>query len=106
MSSHLEELFAFQVRAMDLSPPVRQYIMPETKRRFTWDFAWPKERLLVDIQGAVWVDHKGHSSGTGITRDCEKLCLAVISGYRVMLVTGPQVEGGQAVEWVRQALSN
>jgi very-short-patch-repair endonuclease len=52
-------------------------------RRFRFDVAIPTARLAVEIEGAVFV-RGGHSSGSGITRDCEKYNLATESGWRVL----------------------
>lgn len=65
-----------------------------------------KSQVLVECQGGVWLKGKsGHSSGTGITRDCEKLSLAAIQGYRVIVCTPAQIKSGQAIAWIKQALS-
>src|SRR5690348_12033161 len=56
------------------------------------------KEVLVEVQGGVWLKGKsGHSSGTGITRDCEKLSLAAVHGYRTIVVTPEHVKSGQAV---------
>lgn len=102
--SALESQLSFQIRCVGLPEPVMQYRLTESKRRYAWDFAWPVERLLVDVQGAIWVDHKGHNSGTGVTRDCTKLNLATLAGYRCLLVTGNQIDSGEALQWIERAL--
>jgi hypothetical protein len=62
-------------------------------RRFRADFAHVESRVLVDIQGGVWM--KGgskHSSGVGITRDCEKLFLASSNGYTTFYLTDSMID--------------
>ena len=49
-------------------------------RKFRVDFFIPEIRCCVEIEGATWVKG-GHSSGTGIVRDCEKLNLLQMNGY-------------------------
>lgn len=102
--SHLEAQLAYMIRCIGLPDPVTQYRLPETDRKYAWDFAWPCERLLVDVQGGTWVANSGHTSGTGLERDCEKMVLATLAGYRVMFVTGLQVKDGRAVQWIERAL--
>ena len=104
--SKLEETLGFQIRCTGLPEPVTQYVVPETHRQHIWDFAFLDERLLVDVQGGTWVANSGHTSGTGIERDCEKMVLATLAGYRVMFVTGFQVKDGRAVGWIERAIAN
>jgi hypothetical protein len=64
------------------------------------------KQVLVEVQGGVWLKGKsGHSSGTGITRDCEKLSLAAVYGYRTIVVTPAQIKSGQAISWIKAALA-
>ena len=103
--SQLEEILAYNIRCVRLPEPVRQYRLPETMpRKYVWDFAWMPERLLVDVQGGTWVSNTGHTSGPGLERDCEKMVLGVLNGYRVMFVTGKQVKSGVALQWIERAL--
>lgn len=79
-------------------------------RDFRFDFRCRNlensEAVLVEVQGGVWLKGKsGHSSGTGITRDCEKLSLAAVNGYRVICVTPAQIKSGKAIEWIKAALA-
>jgi very-short-patch-repair endonuclease len=74
-------------------------------RRFTWDRAYPEQRVCVEVQGAIHV--KGaHSTGTGIERDCLKASLAAALGWRCLPVTQKMIEDGTAVELIRQALEH
>jgi len=107
MTSHLEQALAFQFRLAGLPIPIQEYkAIPG--RRFRWDFAFlgkPGESvLLIEIQGGIWKPG-GHSSGIGITRDCEKLNLATLAGYRCLAVTKEHIESGQALKWIQQALN-
>lgn len=103
--SALESQLAYMIRCVGLPEPVIQYRLPETpKRRYMWDFCWPCERLLVDVQGGTWMPKSGHNTGGAIERDCEKMALGTLNGYRVMFVTGLQVKDGRAVQWIERAL--
>jgi len=93
-----------QIRAAGLPEPDRQ-VAAVPGRRFRWDFGWPEHRLLVEVQGAVWSRGKsGHTSGSGINRDTEKLALAVLAGWRVLQVTSDQIRDGRAIEWIARAM--
>ena len=105
--SQLEAQLEFMIKAVGLPEPVTQYRLPETAdRRYAWDFAFVKERLLVDVQGGTWMPKGGHNTGGAIERDCEKMVLGTLNGYRVMFVTALQVKDGRAVQWIEQALNN
>lgn len=98
-----EEQLALQLKAAHIEFE-REY-RPWKARRFRFDFyiKIPLDEVLIEVQGGIW--RKGaHSSGTGITRDCEKLCLAAIWGYLVMPVTPDQIKSGKALQWIEQAI--
>ena len=73
-------------------------------RRFKWDFAFVKDRLLIEVQGGVWI-MGGHSTGVGITRDCEKFSLASVNKWFTIPVTTDHVKSGKALEWIKQFLT-
>ena len=104
--SELELELLSHVRAVGLPEPVREYkAIPG--RKFRFDFAWVEQKLLVEVQGAIWKGGEGgHSSGVGIMRDHEKNNLAVINGYRVLYVNGNTIRSGEAVTEIETALNN
>lgn len=79
----------------------QQRIIPG--RKFTFDRVYRAEKVAIEVQGATFVKG-GHSTGTGIARDCEKLSLAAAHGWRVLPVTKHQIEDGSAVAWIAAAL--
>ena len=92
MRSKLELALAFQIRAAGLITPVVEFkAIPA--RRYRWDFAWPGQKLLVEVQGGIWA------------KGAEKLNLATLAGYRCITVTGEQIKSGQALQLILQALS-
>ena len=100
--SKLENLLAMQIKMAGLITPEREF-KAVAGRRFRWDFAWPDQKLLVEVQGGIWAKG-GHSTGVGITRDAEKANLATLNGYRQITVTGNQIRTGQALRWIQEAL--
>lgn len=100
--SHLEDSLAWQIRAAGLPEPVRQaQLIPD--RKFLWDFAWPAARLAVEVQGGIWRTG-GHTTGAGVTRDCEKAALILIAGWRPLSVTADHVRTGRALSWIETLL--
>lgn len=102
-NSPLEDELALQIRAFELLPPTREFKYAIPGRRFKFDFAWEEERLLVEVQGATYV-RGGHSTGTGIARDMEKLNLATLAGWRVLQFDSKMIKTGAAIEIINQAL--
>jgi very-short-patch-repair endonuclease len=102
--SKLEDLFAFQLDALGLTGYVREYpAIPG--RKFRYDFAFVKERLLVEINGGTYA-RMGHSTGRGIARDYEKHNLATLAGWRTFVFDGKMVEDGTAIETLKTILDN
>lgn len=97
-----EELLAWQLKAAGIE--FEREFRPWIHRRFRFDFKL-SGNLLVEVQGGIWTKG-GHSTGIGISRDCEKYSMAVAAGYRVMPVTPNQIKAGQAILWIEQALYN
>lgn len=108
------DLLARQLTAEKISF-VRE-MSPLPGRRFRADFMLAG-KVWVECDGGTWA-RKGakkcrycgftglgrHSTGSGRERDCEKLNLAVLAGFRVLVVTTSQVRRGDALRWILQAL--
>lgn len=52
-------------------------------RKFRADFAWPHQRVLLEIQGGVF-GGRAHGSVQGILMDMERGNLATLHGWRVL----------------------
>lgn len=89
--------------ALHLPLPERQALWHPTSN-YKADFLWPRERLLVEVDGGVYLRYGHHSSGKGYeydrVRDAEALCL----GYTVLRVTPSMVKDGTAVAYVERVL--
>lgn len=103
-----EALLEIQLKASRIKYQREVYAIPN--RKFRFDFhcgnnVW-KGGILVEVQGGVWLKGKSaHSSGKGLTRDAEKLSLAAVNGYRVIVCTPAQIKSGKAIEWIKKALA-
>lgn len=100
--SALEESLAFQIRAINLPEPVREFVFAPP-RRFRADFCWPHKMLIVEVDGGTWNGGR-HTRGTGFDNDCEKGAIAMLLGYRVLHVTGTHIKSGAALEWIEALL--
>jgi len=103
--SQLEDIFLGQVEGAGLPSPVRQSSEPweGSGRRFIADFFWPREGLVVEIDGGVWNGGR-HTRGAGFESDCEKQAIAVANGYRYLRFAGKHVKDGSAIDFVSLVL--
>ena len=99
----LELAMLRQIRAMGLAEPETQYRFA-TGRHWRADFAWPYHRLLVEVDGGVWVGGR-HVQPLGYIADRRRDCEAVCSDWSVLRVTREMIEDGTAVEFIRRALA-
>lgn len=98
------KLFRAWCRANGLPRPDAEVtIIPG--RRFRYDFAWPAFRIVLEVQGGVYMRGKsGHSSGTGIARDQEKLNRATVEGWRMLQIQPRYLMTTQTRDWLRVLL--
>lgn len=85
-----------------LGVPEQQYRFHET-RRWTFDLAWPRLRIAVEVEGGTWA-HGRHTRGVGYERDCVKYNTAAIDGWLVLRVTPNMVHDGRALETIETAV--
>ncbi len=83
---------------------VRQYCAV-AERRWRWDFAFLDARLLVEVQGGLWLPKSAHTWGKGIRRDYEKHNAATLAGWRVLYVTREMIEKNEALTLIERALA-
>src|SRR5262245_12547573 len=86
---------AAQIKLAGLREPIREYRF-NPSRRWRADFAWPDRRLLLEVEGAVFVNGR-HTRGKGFTADIEKYNQAVLDGYKVLRVTPEHIKRGYAL---------
>ena len=103
MKSQIEEQLAWQLRVNEQLPAGVREFRFHPKRKWRLDFAWPEARVGLEVEGGVWTQGR-HTRGTGFSEDCVKYNEAQLLGWKVLRVTGEQVEDGSAVDWVRRAL--
>ena len=97
-----EETLAFQLKALKLPIPEREYRFAKP-RRWRFDFAWPDRMLACEVEGGTWSGGR-HGRGKGMEDDCEKYNEALCLGWRVLRVTTEQVTSGKAFAWIQRAM--
>lgn len=84
--SYLEKQFMRLVQRHQLPNPVREYqFHPVRKWRF--DFAWPKLKVAVEIDGNTFADRStrgNHAVGKTYQKDCMKNNAAQLEGWVVL----------------------
>jgi len=96
----LEGEFAGVLHMLGVPEPERQYRFHET-RRWRFDFAWPSERVAVEVSGET-----AHAHWRNMTTDAEKANAAVLGGWRLLVFTGAMIDKDPCgcVEQVKQML--
>lgn len=72
-------------------------------RKFRVDYLFRPERIVIECNGQIW-KKGGHSSGTGLLRDYEKLNMLQAAGYRVFQYTPDQLARGDCLPLLKAIL--
>jgi len=74
-------------------------------RRFSADFAFPVQKLVVEVDGGVYT-RRAHGSVSGIIADMKRSNLAAMNGWRVMRFRPDEIAKTPAmiIEQVKAAL--
>ena len=95
--------FAMRVYAQDAMHGYQTEYLFHPTRKWRFDYAWPTERVAVEIDGGQWVANGGRHNRDS---DREKLNQAAAQGWRVLRFSTQQVDRdpGGCVELLRRAL--
>lgn len=99
--SSLEETLAFQMQCVGLKP-VREHRF-HADRRWRFDFAFPAERVAVEVEGGIFVKGR-HSRGAGMRADMDKYNAACELGWRVLRFCETHIRKGEALEQIERVL--
>lgn len=97
-----ESSFWTQLRWTNLAMPETEYQFAPP-RRWRFDFAWPSQKIAVEIEGGTWIAGR-HSRGTGYEADLEKYNEATAQGWQVYRVTTAMVDDGRALALAERVL--
>jgi len=97
--------FAYLIRDSAVLPDPHYAYHFHPSRKWEFDFAWPDQKLAVEIEGGIWIRGR-HNRGAGYEQDCEKYNQAVLLGWRVLRFTPEMVENSwpDVQEVLEQAL--
>lgn len=74
--------------------------------RYRFDFAWPKEKVVLEIHGGDRMARSGHNTAAGMARDHRKQAAAVLAGWTYFCCTGSMLKDNpqEVVDWLVKAL--
>ncbi len=98
-----EQELLFQIKVARLPVPVTQYLWHPTIN-YRADLLFERERLIVEVDGGVYLRHGHHNSGKGYEYDRRRDAEALTLGYLVLRVTPGMVKDGSAIEYVERVL--
>jgi len=101
----IEDMMAKQLREAGLGGFRRNSYFIEG-RRFQADFYWPRLKLVLEVDGGVWLPRAGHTSGAGYTSDRERDTEALLQGIITVRYTSDQVRSGYAIETFKKIFTN
>lgn len=102
MKSISNPVFVALCRSAGLAIPDPE-VRFDSVRRWRFDYAWPKHRVALEVEGGAWSRGR-HTRGSGFIADLEKYSEAAAQGWRVIRVTPQQLCTTQTVELVRRAI--
>lgn len=94
---------AHQLLAAGAPPFVREHRFAHP-RRWRFDFAWPRRKLAVEVEGLTVAGGR-HQRISGYRKDLEKYNAATLAGWRVLRVSTRDVKAGTALALVLEALA-
>ena len=87
----------------DLCPYVDDKQTFHATRKWRFDFAWPEEKVAIEIQGGIHSQGR-HVRPEGYEEDCHKLNEAQLHGWIELYVTAKQIRDGSAIRYLKRAL--
>jgi very-short-patch-repair endonuclease len=102
---NLEDHFLFQIKALGVPEPIREHRFMAPTRQFRFDFAWPDQKIAVEVEGGTFSKGKSrHTTGSGFHNDAIKYNYAVLYGWRVLRGDVKMVESGELVNALERVM--
>lgn len=96
------ETFLLMLKARKMPAPELEHRFHPV-RKFRLDYAWPDQRVGLEVDGGVWVGG-AHGRGTGILRDQLKTNLAASLGWRILRTTPKDLASPDLLDHLERAL--
>ena len=102
-ASYLEDAFIVWLRTQPGMPDWITEYRFQAKRRWRFDFAWPEQRVAVEIEGGLFQGGR-HQTLSGFLADAEKYESALLDGWTVYRVPGPWIAEGERFIWRQKVM--
>jgi very-short-patch-repair endonuclease len=102
VSASVDRIFAALLTRAGLPLPVPEFRF-EPQRRWRADFAWPDQKLILEVEGGVFIRGR-HSRGAGMLGDFEKYNRAAVLGWRLLRCTPKGLYDPETITMLQQAL--
>lgn len=99
-----EDMLLNQLKAFKYPQPEEEHRFHPV-RRWRFDFAWPDQKVAVEIEGGVWTGGR-HTRGKGFEGDCVKYNTAQLMGWTVLRFTTGQVKDGYAISAIGEVFES
>jgi len=96
------DLFVEFARSEGLSV-VREYEF-HPKRKWRFDYALPRERIALEVEGGVW-QYGRHNRAAGFLGDMDKYNAAAVLGWRVIRITPKNLRTSATINMLRAAIN-
>lgn len=98
-----EDLLHYHLTLYGLAPFfVREFVSPpEFGKKWRWDFADTTNKVLIEVQGGLWIPKGAHNTGTAMMRDHDKQNAAALNGWVVFQFNDRTIKSLSALELVR-----
>lgn len=73
-------------------------------RRWRADYAFPEHKVLVECEGAIWVQGR-HTRGSGFVKDMEKYNTAASMGFRLLRFQPADLTKTATIELIKKTLN-
>ena len=97
--SAAEAELALFLKILKVPPPQREYRFHPT-RKWRFDFAWPGERLAVEVEGITYEQGR-HQRKEGFEKDLEKYEAALLRGWTVYRCSPRMIKEGSAASTIQ-----
>jgi len=103
--SHWEDALWQQIVACHLPLPSRN-VSWHPRRRYRSEFVYtdPRDMLIIEVDGGIWLPKGGHTTGKGYERDRMRDAEAILLGYTILRFTPGMIERGEAVTYIERVL--
>lgn len=101
--SNLEDDFEYLLQKSQIEGYEREFRFHD-KRKWKFDFAWPKEKIACEVEGGVF-NLGRHLRPIGFINDCEKYNTAVTMGWSILRFTSNVINDGSCIETVKICLN-